>query len=278
MSGVHIVTDSSCDLPEALVVELGITIVPLTIRFGEEEFVDRRDLTAKEFWARCAASPVLPETAAPSPGAFEAAYRQAAGAGADGVLCLTLSGELSATLQAAQLAATSVTDVPVQVIDSRSVTMGLGMIVVDAARRAAAGASLDDVAEGAHEAVRRTRVYGALDTLENLKKGGRIGNARALLGSMLSIKPIVEVRDGRVEEAGKQRTRAKALAHLVERVRGAGRISNVAVMHADCPDVDQVVAQVQGLVPDDVVVGEIGPVIGAHTGRGTIGVVFQQLS
>ena len=275
MGAVAIVTDSSCDLPAALVEELGITIVPLTVRFGSTEFVDRVDLGPKEFWARCAEASVLPETAAPSPGAFEAAYRRAAESGADGVVAITLSGELSATFQAASLAAKATGDVPVQVVDSRSVSMGLGMIVVDAARRAAAGAGPEEIAAAATDAAGRTRVYAALDTLENLRKGGRIGGAKALLGSVLSIKPIIEVVDGKVEEAGKQRTRARALAHLVERVRAAGAVSDLAVMHADCPDVDKVVAELQPLSPTPIVVGDIGAVIGAHAGRGTIGVVFR---
>src|SRR4051794_37259479 len=129
MGAVAIVTDSSCDLPAALVAELGITVVPLTVRFGATEFVDGVDLTSQQFWARCTDSPVLPETAAPSPGAFEAAYRAALDAGADGVVAITLSGELSATFQAASLAAKSAPDLAVRVVDSRSVSMGLGMIV-----------------------------------------------------------------------------------------------------------------------------------------------------
>jgi DegV family protein with EDD domain len=271
-----VVTDSSCDLPQELVDELGIEIVPLTVRFGSEEFVDRVDLSPKEFWARCAASPVLPETAAPSPGAFEAAIKRTASEGATGVLCITLSGDLSATYQAASLAAQSCgSDIDVEVVDSRSVTMGLGMIVLEAARRGAAGASLADVAAVARDLAARTRVYGALDTLENLKKGGRIGAAQALLGSLLSIKPIIEVRDGKVEPESKQRTRTKALAHLLAKVREAGRVENVAVMHADTSDVDQVVAQLRQVHDGPIVVGDIGAVIGTHAGRGTTGIVFQ---
>jgi DegV family protein with EDD domain len=275
MGHVAIVTDSSCDLPPALVDELGIRIVPLTVRFGTTELVDRVDLDPKGFWARCAESPVLPETAAPSPGAFDAAYRAALDGGADAVVAITISGELSATYQAAALAAANAPELPVQVVDSRSVSMGLGMIVVDAARRGATGASADEVAAGAVDAAGRTRVYAALDTLENLRKGGRIGGAKALLGSVLSIKPIIEVVDGKVEEAGKQRTRARALAHLAERVRAAGPVQDLAVMHAECPDVDRVVADLQPLSDTPIIVGEIGAVIGAHAGMGTIGVVFR---
>src|SRR5436309_8067934 len=156
MAGPRVVTDSSCDLPSALAAELDIDIVPLTIRFGAEELVDRRDLSPKEFWARCTTSPVLPETAAPSAGAFEEAYRRAAAAGADGVVAITISSQLSATGQAAQMAAKSVQgDIQVRTVDSLSVTMGLGMIAVAAARMAAEGRSVDDVAAEAESLVAR---------------------------------------------------------------------------------------------------------------------------
>jgi DegV family protein with EDD domain len=277
---VRIVTDSSCDLPPAVAQDLGIEIVPLTIRFGAEEFVDRVDLTPAEFWARCAASPTLPETAAPAPGQFEAAFRRLLDEGAAGVLAVTLSGALSATMQSAELAASSVreTGADVRVVDTRSVTLGVGTIAIECARQAAAGATLDHLEALARDLASRTRVFGALDTLDNLKKGGRIGNARALLATALAIKPIIEVVDGQVEQGGKQRTRTKALAFLVDKVRSyEGRIANLAVLHADCSDVDQFVAMLRPLHDGEIVVGEIGPVIGTHAGRGTIGVAFHEL-
>jgi DegV family protein with EDD domain len=278
---VHIVTDSSCDLPADLADGLDISIVPLTIRFGDEEFVDREELSTAEFWTRCVNSDTLPETAAPAPGQFEQTYRAAADKGATSVLVISLSSALSATMQSAQLAARTVIDDPtidldVRVIDSRTLTMGLGTIVLASARAARDGAGIDEVEALARDLVERTRVFGALDTLENLKKGGRIGNAKALLATALSIKPIIEVTGGVVEQAGKQRTRSKALAHLVEKVRSyEGNIENLAVLHADCSDVDLFVEMLAPYHSDDIVVGEIGPVIGTHGGRGTIGVAFQ---
>jgi DegV family protein with EDD domain len=273
---VRVVTDSACDLPDALAAELGIEIVPLIIRFGDEELVDRRDFTPAEFWARSHASPVLPQTAAPSPGAYEERYRALAADSATAIVVVALSGALSATLQSAQVAAASVAEeIPVAVVDSRSVTLGLGMIAVAAARRAAAGGSFEDVAGHATSLATRTHVVGTLDTLENLKKGGRIGGAKALLASVLSIKPVVEVRDGRVEEAGRQRTRAKALAFLVDTVRRAEPIDALAVAHGDASDVDRFLDLLRPVYADDIVVGQIGAVIGAHTGPGTIGVVYQ---
>ncbi|MEX1104724.1 MAG: DegV family protein [Ilumatobacteraceae bacterium] len=275
-ANVRIVTDSACDLPQSVVDEFGIVVVPLTIRIDGEEFVDRRDLTPAEFWARCASSPQLPETAAPAPGQFEQAYRELVGAGATAIVVISLSSALSATMQSAELAARSITDVPVTVVDSRNCTMGLGSIVADCARLARNGASADEVVARAGDLAARTHVWGALDTLDNLKKGGRIGGARAMLASALSIKPIIEVRDGVVEQGGKQRTRSKALAFLVEKLQSYGEVENLAVLHADCSDVDQFVEMLRPHYPGQIVVGDIGPVVGTHAGRGTIGIAFQQ--
>ncbi len=274
---VKIVTDSSCDLPEALVSELGIDVVPLTIRFGAEELVDRRDLSPSEFWARCATSPELPSTAAPAPGAFEERFRQAASDGADGVVCVNLSSKLSATGESSQAAARAVADViPVTVVDSLSVTLGLGMIVVESARRAAAGASLDEIVALAEDMARRTKVLGSLDTLEYLKKGGRIGAAQALLGSILSIKPVIEVVDGKVEPGPKQRTRSRSLQWLADQVAAQPGMQNLAVLHGDAPDVDTLLGLLAPHYPrDQIVIGQLGAVVGAHTGPRTIGVAFQ---
>jgi DegV family protein with EDD domain len=273
---VGIVTDSSCDLPAELVAQRGLEIVPLTIRFGDEELVDREELSTEEFWARCARSPVLPSTAAPAPGRFEQAYRALAERGATSIVAVTISGALSATMQSAELGARAVEGLDVRVVDSRTVTLGLGTIALAAAELAADGADADAVERLARELVERTRVFGALDTLENLKKGGRIGNAKALLATALSIKPIIEVADGVVEQHGKQRTRTKALGFLVDKVASfEGRVEHLAVMHAAADDVEEFVAQLRPHAPAGIVVGQIGPVIGAHAGPRTIGVAFQ---
>lgn len=278
MPGIRVVTDSACDLPPSLEQQYGIDIVPLTIRFGEEELVDRKDLTPTEFWARCKASAVLPETAAPSPGAFEDAFRRAVADGCDGVVCISLSGALSATVQSAQLAAKAVADaIPVRVIDSQSITMGEGVMALAAAKAAAAGKGLEDVAGAAEDLVGRVKVYGALDTLENLKKGGRVGGAQAMIGSMLSIKPIIEVSSGKVESESKQRTRSKSLAYLVDKVRQAGKVEQLAVMHGDAPDIEEFLDMMSEVYPrDEIIVGDIGAVIGTHGGPRVIGITFVQ--
>ena len=273
---VRIVTDSACDLPQTLVDELGLRVVPLSIRFGDQEFIDRRDLTTAEFWRRSAASAVLPETAAPPPGLFEETYRWLIADGATGIVVISLSGGLSATLQSAELAARAVADeIAITVVDSQSCTLGLGTIVAASARAAQAGRSFDEIVALARDLSSRTEVWGALDTLDNLKKGGRIGGAKAMLASVLSIKPIVQVRNGKVEEGGKQRTRSKALAFLIEKLQSFGEVENLAILQADCSDVDHFVEMLRPHYAGEILIGDIGPVIGSHTGRGTIGLAFQ---
>ena len=274
---VKIVTDSSCDLPDGLVSELGIDVVPLTIRFGAEELVARRDLSPSEFWARCATSAELPSTAAPAPGAFEEVFRAAAAAGAEGVMCVVLSSKLSATGESAQAAARAVADVvPVTVVDSLSVSLGHGIIAVQGARRAAAGATLDEIVAMAEDMARRTKIFATLDTLEYLKRGGRIGAAQALLGSILSIKPCIEVVDGKVEPGPKQRTRSRSLQWLADQVGAEKNFDNLAILHGDAPDVDTLLGLLNPHFPrDQIVIGQLGAVVGAHTGPRTIGVAFQ---
>jgi DegV family protein with EDD domain len=274
---VKVITDSSCDLPQDLADRHDIAIVPLSIRFGAEEFVDRKDLTPDEFWARCAASPTLPETAAPSPGAFEEAFRAAAAAGHDGVVAALLSGGLSATIQSAQLAAEAVADViRVRVVDTRCASTGVGLVALKAATMAETGADLDAVADAAEQDAARTKLYATFDTLDNLRKGGRIGRAQAFFGSVLSMKPVIELIDGVVEAESRQRTRSKSMRHLADKVREAGKIEHLTLMHADAPDYEELLVMLSELAPtNDILITKIGAVIGTHSGPRALGVVFQ---
>jgi fatty acid kinase fatty acid binding subunit len=276
MAGVRVVTDTACDLPDDIVNELGIGLVPLRIRFGGEEFVDRVELSTKEFWARCSSFPGLPETSAPAPGQFKEAFEQMAAAGASGVVCVNLSSKMSATIQAARQAASELEGrLPVRIVDSLTVTLGQGLITVEAAKKAALGGSVDEVAEAAEKAASRMTLLGVIDTLDNLKKGGRIGGAQAFLGTMLSIKPVIQVIDGVVEPESRQRTRGKALRYVADKARSAGRISNMAAFSADAPDMDAFMSMIEGIHPDgSVLVGDIGPVIGTHAGPGAIGLAW----
>ena len=272
---IRIVTDSASDIPQSLADANNISIVPLSFRFGDEEFIDRQQLTVAQFWERCGSSAVLPETAAPSPGQFEAVFRRLFSAGATGIVVISLSSQLSATMQSAELAARAVAgDIPVRVVDSRSASMGQGIAAVACAKKAAGGASLDEVAAYANDLAARTQVWAALDTLENLKKGGRISGAKAFVASALSIKPIIEIRDGTLQEGGKERTRSKALAFLVDKVRSAGEITDLAVLHAQCSDIAPFLAKLQEIYHQEIIVSDIGSVIGSHTGVGTVGVTY----
>ena len=283
MSAIRIVTDSACDLPPATAAQHNIDVVPLTIRIDGTEYVDRRDLTPQEFWAKSTASKTLPETAAPSPGAFEECFRAAASAGASGVVCVTLSSELSATFQSAQLAADAVKDtIEVRVIDGRSVTIAQGLLAIAGAEAAAAGKSIDDVAAAIEQKIPRMRVFAALDTLENLKKGGRIGRAQAALGSMLNIKPLIQLENGAVGEAGKQRTRSRSLDQLIELAKShrAADAKPLAVMHGDAPDLDKFLddlCSALGRSRDEILLGDIGSVVGTHAGPRAIGVAYEEL-
>jgi DegV family protein with EDD domain len=275
MPGIRVVTDSACDLPGQVVAEHGVTIVPLSIRFGATELVDGRDLTVEDFWARCAVSPVLPETAAPAPGAFAEAFQGLVGGGAEGIVCINLASKLSATIQAAQAAANDFGAVPVQVIDSKTASLGQGILVLAAARMAAEGKSMEDVVGTVTDLVGRVRLVATLDTLDNLKKGGRIGGAQAFLGSMLSIKPVIQVIDGAVEQESKQRTRTRSLRYLADKVAAAGAIESLSVMHAQAPDLSEFLDMLSAVTPrDQILVGDVGPVIGTHAGPGAIGCAY----
>ena len=275
MSNVTIVTDSAGDIPIDIATELGIVVVPLSIRFGDQEYTDCVDLSPADFWAKCASSSTLPETAAPSPGSFAAAFEAARASGASGVVCLTISGELSGTYQSALTAAESIEGFEVVVIDSRAVTMAEGFLSIVAAEAAAGGASVAEVVALVEENLPRVGVVGALDTLEHLKKGGRVGGAQALLGSMLSIKPLLELKDGKVAEAGRQRTRAKAIAHLAKVVSEGGPYARIAVAHGSAPDLEVLLAKLAEVECDTpLIVTEIGSVVGTHGGPGIIGICW----
>lgn len=274
---VQIVTDSSADLTPEQAAEHGIRVVPLTIRFGDEEFTDGVNLSTREFYDKMTSTGLLPSTAAPAPGAFEAAMREA-GANGDPVVCVNISSDLSATMQSAQNAARAIgTDLDVRVVDSKSITAGLGIKAILAAQAGADGASADEVV-ALIEAMREgTRIFGALNTLDNLKKGGRIGGAQAMLGSLLSIKPIVDISTGSVTEAAKQRTRRKSLVWLRDRLFEEADLETVAVCHGLADDYEELIELISPRYSrDQITVWTIGAVIGAHGGPGIAGLCWHQ--
>jgi DegV family protein with EDD domain len=272
---IRVVTDSASDLPADVVARLDIDVVPLTIRFDQDEF---SDLSPAEFWAKCKVAKSLPETSAPSPGAFQAAYERSRDAGFDGVIVLTLSSLLSATHQSATLGAESLGSAfPVRVVDTFNVSMGQGLIAIDVAEAAAAGADLDALVTRSNEAMAKIGVVATLDTLEHLIKGGRIGGAKAFLGQVLAIKPMIDVKAGVVAEAGRQRTRAKALAAVAQVARNHAPLRRLALIQGASSDAD--VATLVSLVSDiptqfPLIVADIGPVVGTHAGPGIIGLTW----
>ena len=273
---IRIVTDSASDISLEEAEDLGIEIVPLSVRFGEAEYTDLVDLSVSDFYQKMAESDLLPSTAAPSPGAFEAAFKRCAEAGAEGVVCINLSLALSATGQAAQLAADALADtLPVKCIDSKSITCGLGTIIRKAAEAAKAGGSMDEIIALVENLASRTRIFATLDTLENLKKGGRIGGAKAMLGTMLQFKPCLDLSSGEVVEAGRQRTRKKSLIWLKEVLESEGEISELSIIHGDAPDVEEFATLISDIVPrDQIRINQLGAVIGTHGGPRVLGVTY----
>tara|TARA_B100000519_G_scaffold202489_1_gene221024 strand:- start:1174 stop:2010 length:837 start_codon:yes stop_codon:yes gene_type:complete len=273
---IHIVTDSASDISLEEAKELGIEIVPLSVRFGEAEYTDLIDLSVSDFYQKMSESDLLPSTAAPSPGAFEAAFKRCIEAGAEGVVCINLSLALSATGQAAQLAADALVDtITVKCIDSKSITSGLGTIIRKAASAAKAGKSMDEIVSLVEGLASKTRIFATLDTLENLKKGGRIGGAKAMVGTMLQFKPCLDLSSGEVVEAGRQRTRKKSLMWLKEVLENEGEVTDLCIIHGDAPDVEEFADLISDLVPqENIRINQLGAVIGTHGGPRVLGVTY----
>jgi len=274
---IRVVTDSGADLDSAVAAEHGVSVVHLDVRLGSFGPEITSTWSPQEFWERSAKIAELPETSAPSPGAFKETFSALADAGAEGIMCITLSSKLSATYQAAVIGAESVTDrIRVRVFDSLFATMAEGLTVLDAVAAAEAGGDLEAVVEAAVASRRSLQLFGALDSLDNLRKGGRLGSAQALLGGLLDIKPVLEVRDGVLELESRPRTRSRSFERLASKVRDVEELERLAVVHAAAPDVDSFVGLLAALFPRDrISVGWLGPVIGTHVGRGTIAVAAQ---
>jgi DegV family protein with EDD domain len=277
VAGVKIVTDNVSDIPSDLLASYGIDVVPLDVRLGAEA-VNLRGTTPEEFWRRVRATSAMAETSAPSPGAFVQAFLRAREDGFDGVCCVAFSSELSSTYQAACLAAKEVQDeVAVRVIDSRWGTMAEGLLVLDAAERARETPDLDALRDAVRGQIATIQAFGALDTLEFLRRGGRIGSAQAFFGSLFSIKPVIAMRDGVIEGESRQRTRSASLRYLADKVAAALPIQQLAVTHADANDIEAFLAMLAPIFPPEkTITGYIGPVIGTHLGPGAVAVCMKR--
>ena len=269
---VKIVVDSTADLPQQLAKDMGITVVPCYVRFGDQSFRDRVDISEDAFFERLQSDSVHPSTSQPSPQDFIGIYQQFAD-NDDGIYSLCVSRKLSGTydsaFQARQLLKLAT---PIEVVDSYSVTIGLGILAVLAARLSQEGRTLPQIADAVQEAIPQIHLLGFFDTLKYLAAGGRIGKAKALLGSVLNVKPVLTVKDGELHPAGQVRSRAKGIDRLIEYVKSFENIRDLGVIHATTPDDAHNLADKLGeyFPRERIVISRLGAAIGAHAGPGTL--------
>ena len=272
---VRIVTDSTADLSPDQQRAAGITVVPLNVHFGDGIFRDRVDLSGAEFFRKLQAASQLPRTSQPSVGVFEEVFRSLTGAG-DDVVAVMLSSKVSGTYNAALMAAQAVAADRIEVIDSQSASMALGFLALEGARMAKGGAPRGEVADGVRGLVPKARILCAIDTLTYLERGGRIGKARALVGSLLNFKPLITLKDSEVVPLGRARGRPQMLDKLVEMLKRDGRVTHIAVLHGAAEaEAEHLRARIAPDYPDvSITVTEIGPVLATHTGPGVLGITY----
>ncbi len=272
---VRVVTDSTSNILPDVAQALDITVVPLTVFFGDEALLDGVEISSGAFFERLVSSPVLPRTSQPSVAQFAEVYAKHTADGHE-VVSVHISDKLSGTLNSARAAATDA-GTRVEIVDTEGASCWVALVAMAAARAAGEGKGVDEVAAVAREAAGQIRLYFVVDTLEYLQKGGRIGKAQALLGGLLSVKPILRVHDGEVHPYEKVRTRRKALQRLRELVREGGPYQELAVLHGTTPDdAAALVADLADLTPNPVLTGSVGAVIGVYTGPGVIGVAARR--
>ena len=277
---VKVITDSTADLPPALAEELGITVVPLNVHFGTEVYRDGVEITADEFYRRLVTASRLPTTSQPTPGDFLSAYDEM-GQTTDEILSVHVSAKLSGTMNSATQAREEYGGAcRIEIIDSLQGSMGLGMLAIAAAEAARRGDSLDDVVTETRATIPKVGFIGLLDTLEYLEKGGRIGKAQAFMGSLLRIKPLLTIRDGEAHPLERARTRAKGVDRMCELVQAEMPLKDLAVVYTTTPDEARALAQrLQSYLPQgEVILSQVGPVVGTYLGPGVLGVAFRKQS
>lgn len=269
---IRVVTDSTCDLPAEVITRYHIPVVPLYINVGSQGYLDGIDMTREEFYQNLPTFPEHPTTAVPSPQKFKAVYDSLADNGADEVISIHISSALSGIHDVANVAARETTSTRVTVIDSSQLSLGTGFLVELAARLAEAGHSLEQIVSALNEQIKRTYVFAALDTLEFLRRSGRMNRFLANFGTLLQIKPILRMHDGK-PETEKVRTRDRALHRVVDILRSLGALERLAIVHTNAHErVAQLRALAADLLPaEDIWTMDITPVIGAHIGPGAIG-------
>lgn len=275
---VRIVTDSTADLPTEVARELGITVVPLTVFFGDDAYLDGVELDNASFYQKLEASKDLPRTSQPSPAAFQEAFQKLIDEGADAILSVHLSSKLSGTYQSACTGRDSLPEstrkVPIEIIDSLSISVGMNHAIQGAARLAREGKGVEELKAYIEEELGRTSVLAVLDTLEYLRRGGRIGAASALLGNMLSFKPIVTLKDGEVVPLERPRTRGKAYARLAQLLAEMGAVEYVSIAQSNDEVGQQLSAALKEVYQGEVPIYRLGAVLGTHTGPGTAAIAI----
>ena len=275
MTRVAIVTDSASDLSPSRAAELGIEVVPLLVSFGDTEFKAGVELSAEAFWELMVAPEApFPKTAAASPVAFRDAFETAFAAGAESVVCINVAGSLSGTFKSASLAREMLPEREIHVVDSDTAAFGIALLAMYGRDLAATGRSGAEVAAEVTERSKDVEAIVCLDTLEYLRRGGRISGAQAVIGSLLSVKPIIGIRNGKVEQVDRVRTRGKARERAIEFITSRP-IERLAVFHSISPDFEEfraaVVARAGTLDVEGVETAVIGPSIGPHLGPGALG-------
>ena len=275
---VAVVTDSTSDLPAEVADRHGITIVPLNVHFGDEVFRDQIDITTDEFMRRMASASRLPTTSQPSVGAFEAAF-EAAAANHDEVVCVVISSRLSGTMQSAQLAAGNVRDrIHVEVVDSLSASYGLGFQALRAAELARQGKTASEIAARLRAEQGRYHTVFFVETLEHLRRGGRIGKAAQLVGSLLQLRPLLRIDEGQVVPFERTRTRRRAIDALIAFAEAVGAVEEIAVLYNTTPDDARALAdRLARILPDRPIhIVQLGPVIDTHIGPDVLGMVVKE--
>jgi len=275
---IKVVTDSTADLPTELIGNLGITVVPLYVRFGKDVYRDREEISEDDFYQRLLQDPTHPTTTQPTPHDFAEAYRQLSSK-ADGIISIHISEKLSGTCNTASQGKKLIENgCPIEVIDSKTTSMALGLIVMAAANIAKTGKSLPQVVEDVKQVVSSVKLLVLFDTLKYLAKGGRIGKAKSLLGSVLSVKPMLTIKDGEFVPVGQVRSRSKGIERLFDFVKDTADIEDLAVIHSTTPDEAKSLAErISSILSlKQVRIARLGPTLGVHGGPGVLAIAFRR--
>jgi DegV family protein with EDD domain len=275
---VKVVTDSTADLPDQLVQELGITVVPIYVRFVDKVYRDRVDISEDEFYKRLLHDPVHPNTTQPTPQDFADVYQKLSQE-AEGIISIHISSKLSGTYNSALMAKEMIRKgCPLEIIDSQTLSIAMGLIVIQASKMAKSGMSLQQIVDEVGKIIPNVHLLILFDTLKYLAKGGRIGKAKALLGSVLSVRPLLTVRDGELVPSSQVRTRSKGIDKLFDFVKKAANIQDLAILHSTTPDEAQALVESTSSIfsKEHTILARVGPALGVHSGPGILAIALRE--